>query len=449
MRKDEVNALLKEAGVDFLRVLWCDNANVIRSKAIATAILNDNYDYPVSISAAQQAVPVMFDGVVNNSGLGPVGEVYLKPDYNTLTLLNYSEGHASVIGDMIFNGKVWECCPRNYLKKAVAAAAKMGYKINAAFENEFYLFKPGDDDSKPVPVEESLFAMAAAMNVSGPVIGRIAKSLLQQGLVVERYYAEGGNGQQELTIKYDHALKAADNQIIFRQTVHGVTMAENLTASFMPKVYEEIAGSGCHLHLSLSSVDDGRDLTGDPGENYRISRAAQSFIAGIMRHLPALCAATMPSTNSYKRIKPRCWSGAYNCWGFDNREAAVRVITHPDGAGVSQFELKACDASSNPYVALASVILAGLDGIKENLELCAPVDCDPGCYDAKTLAEKNIALLPQDLGTALDELEKDEVIKTAMGANFYKAYSAVKKTEWNYMKTFSIDRERKLLLRRY
>ncbi|HOD41576.1 MAG TPA: glutamine synthetase family protein [Candidatus Wallbacteria bacterium] len=446
MRKEEVISLLNESGVNFLRVLWCDNANVIRSKAISTAVLNDNYEYPVSISAAQQAVPVMFDGVVNNAGLGPVGEVHLKPDYNTLSLLNYCQGHASVIGDMTFKGELWQCCPRNYLKKAVAAAAAMGYKINAGFENEFYLFKPTDDDTKPAPVDESLFAMAASMNVSGPVIGQIAKSLSQQGIVVERYYPEGGNGQQELTVKYDNALRAADNQIIFRQTVHGVTMANNLVASFMPKIFEEAAGSGCHLHISLEKTDGNAHASFG---KYNMPSAVESFMAGVMKRLPALCAASMPSTNSYKRIKPHMWSGAFNCWGYDNREAAVRVITSPDAKSVSHFELKSCDASANPYVALASVIFAGLDGVENNLELPAPVDCDPGNYDAKTLAEKNIKLLPQDLGAALEELEKDEVIKKAMGEDFYRAYSAVKKTEWNYMKTFSIDRERKLLLRRY
>jgi glutamine synthetase len=447
MRKEEVIAILKESGVDFLRVLWCDNANVIRSKAISTAIIGDNFDYPAGISPAQQAVPVMFDGIVNNSGLCPVGEVYLKPDYNTLTLLDYAPGHASVIADMTHKGQIWDLCPRNYLKKAVAAASEMGYKINAAFENEFYLFRPSDEDSKPVPVDESLFAMATSMNISGEVIGKISRSLCRQGIVVERYYPEGGNGQQELTIRYDNALKAADNQIIFRQTVHGVTMANNLIASFMPKIFEEAAGSGCHLHLSITK--DGADITGDPAARYKMSADTERFIAGIMRRMNALCAATMPTVNSYRRIKPHCWSGAFNCWGFDNREAAIRVITSPDEKTVSHFELKSCDASSNPYIALASVILAGLAGIRENLELCPPVDCDPGKYDAKTLAEKNIKPLPQELGVALDELDRDEMLRSAMGENFYKSYSAVKKTEWNYMKTFAIDRERKMLLRRY
>ncbi len=449
MRKDETCALLKEAEIDFLRVLWCDNAGVIRAKAITTAILSDNYDYPVSISAAQQAVPVMFDGVVNNAGLAPIGEIYLKPDYNTLALLDYAPGHASVISDMTRNGEAWDRCPRNYLKKAAAEAEAMGFKINAAFENEFYLFKQSEDDSRPVILEESLFAMATAMNISGAAINRITKSLRRQGIIVERFYAEGGNGQQELTIKYDNALKAADNQILFRQTVHGSAMAENLTASFMPKIFEEMAGSGCHLHLSLSDARNGQNITGDPDGCQKLSGAAQKFIAGILCHLPALCAVCMPSTNSYKRIKPRCWSGAFNCWGYDNREAAVRLISAPDGSCAGHFELKSCDASSNPYIALASVIFAGLDGIKKNMKLCEPLDCDPGGLDARTLAEKNIKPLPQDFGAALEELEKNEVLKTAMGENFYKSYAAVKKTEWNYMKTFSIDRERKLLLRRY
>lgn len=447
MRKEEVSALLKEAGVDFLRVLWCDNANVIRSKAISLSLLNDNFEYPVGISAAQQAVPVMFDGVVNNGGLGPVGEIYLKPDYKTLTLLDYAPGHASVIADMTRGAAVWDRCPRNYLKRAVAAAAEMGLSINAAFENEFYLFRHCEDDSKPVPVDESLFAMATSMNVSGEIVGKIARSLCRQGLVVERYYPEGGNGQQEITIKYADALKAADNQIIFRQTVHGVTMANGLTASFMPKIFEEGAGSGCHLHLSI--VKNGSDITGDPAGPYKMSPEAGRFIAGILKRLDALCATTMPTGNSYRRVKPHCWSGAFNCWGYDNREAAVRVITTPDEKSVSHFELKSCDASSNPYIALASVIFAGIAGIRESLELCPPVDCDPGKYDAKTLAEKNINPLPPDLGAALDALDRDDMLKSAMGENFYKAYSAVKKTEWNYMKTFAIDRERKTLLRRY
>ncbi|MEZ7892221.1 MAG: glutamine synthetase family protein [Candidatus Wallbacteria bacterium] len=449
MQKKDVISRIEKSGIEFLRVLWCDNAGIIRSKAIHVSILPDNFDYPVGISEAQQSVPVMYDGVSEGAGLGPVGEVYLKPDWNSFVFLPYNHIFAAVPSDMYKNGAPWPCCPRNFLKKAVSEASKkFEFEINAAFENEFYLFNNTDfNNDKLVPVDDSLFAMASAMDACPQVIDEITKSLRHQNMGVERYYPESGPGQQEISIKYANALTAADNQILFRQTITGVAQKHNMTASFMPKIFENTAGSGCHLHLSL--FKNSKNISGSNNNPTKLSDTMQYFMAGILKHLPALCAVTVPSVNSYRRIQPHFWSGAYSCWGYDNREAALRVITAPDGKSVSHIELKTSDAAANPYLALGAVIYAGLDGINNKMRLNEPVAVDPGNLSEKELQDNGIKRLPLNLGAALEELRNDDILKNAFGKELFEAYTAVKNNEWNSMKDYTIELERKMLLKRF
>ncbi|HAC62567.1 MAG TPA: glutamine synthetase, partial [Cyanothece sp. UBA12306] len=190
------------------------------------------------------------------------------------------------------------------------------------------------------------------------------------------YYPESAPGQQEISIHYADALRAADHQIVFRETVHGVAIQHGLKASFLPKILADKAGNGCHLHLSL--WQNGQNITGNGSG--QLSSTAKNFIGGIIHHLPALMALTTPCTNSYRRIRPHFWSGAFSTWGYDNREGAVRVPSNPLPPSPTHFELKTVDASANPYLALGAVIFAGLDGVNRNLNPGEAVDIDPGLF---------------------------------------------------------------------
>ncbi len=302
----ELIKYLKSAGVKFLRLVFCDNANIIRAKAIHLDILADNFDDPVSITVAQQALPVMFDGVITETGLGPVGEAWLVPDWSTLQILPYAPTHGRVMANMVQNNQPWSLCPRNFLRQAIASAQQEDIIIKAAFENEFTLLH--NNNEQLIPTDKTVFASTLSMDSNYRVVDAIADALLAQDMIVERYYPESAFGQQEVTIKYDQALKSADNQIMFRETVHGVAMNHNLKASFMPKIFAEQAGNGCHLHLSLWR--DGQNITGDG--NNQVSTITQHFMAGILNHLQGLMALTTPCTNSYRRIQPHYWSGAFS-----------------------------------------------------------------------------------------------------------------------------------------
>jgi len=437
--------LLDRSQVKFARILWCDNGNQIRGKAIHRNRLASYLKHGVGISAAQQAVPVMFDAPAPGSGLGPVGEIRLVPDLQTLTVLPYAPGHAQFLGDMVKDGKPWPYCPRHFLKRMIAEAAKENLMVMAAFENEFYLLQTATE--KIVPADRTGFASTLSMELQREVIDAIANALMAQGIEVEQYYPESGPGQQEISILYTQALVAADQQIMFRETVRSVARRHQLRASFVPKLFAEQAGSGCHLHISLWR--NGENLLPDADNPGHLSSIARRFMAGILSHLPSLMALTTPSVNSYRRIRPHCWSGAFRCWGYDNREAAIRVPTFPEPPDPTHFELKTVDASANPYLALGAAIAAGLDGLRQALELARPVHVDPADIEETERQGRGIDLLPQSLGESTEHLEKDEVLLEALGADFATAYLAVRRMEWEAMKEWDLEKEVELLVERY
>lgn len=434
-----------EAGrVRFIRVVWCDNANIIRGKAIHIGALHNHVEHGIGISAAQQAVPVMYDAVMLEAGLSPVGEVRLIPDWSTLTVLPYAPGHARVIGDMVKDGKPWSFCPRDFLKRMIAEVKSEGLEVMAAFENEFYLLRPCANDLGVEPADHTVFASTQAMDANIAVIDEIAEALIAQGIPIEQYYPESGPGQQEISTRYTQALSAGDRQIAFRETVRAVALRHKLIASFLPKIFADKAGSGCHLHLSL--WQEGQNLLNGT-QNNSIPKTVQAFIAGILLHLPALMALTTPSLNSYRRIRPHFWSGAYGAWGYDNREAAIRIPSHP--AGISNFELKTVDASANPYLALGAVIAAGLDGIRRHLDPGEPIGIDPGYMPSSERAARGIDPLPTNLGEAIAHLKQDKILLDALGTDLAQAYLAVRSAEWEALKDLELEEEVKLLLERY
>lgn len=430
--------------IRFVRLVWCDNASVIRAKAFHINYLEEHQTSGISISAAQQAIPVMYDAVAPGSGLGPVGEVWLVPDWSTLQSLPYAPGHARVLATLTQAGQPWSLCPRSFLQRMLTDAKTAGFEVMAAFENEFYLLRPSGDEL--LPVDQTVFAATLGMDLNQAVIDDISAALIQQGIPVERYYPESGPGQQEISIRYTDALAAADRQIIFRETVRGVALRHQLRASFVPKLFADQAGNGCHLHLSLWR--DGQNLIPNTTGS-GLSETARQFIAGILHHLPALMAVTTPSPNSYRRLQPQSWSGAYRCWGFDNREAALRVPSNFGPPSPTHLELKTVDATANPYLALGSVIAAGLDGIRRQLEPGEPVKIDPAGLSEAERQQQGIDRLPVNLATAIDQFAGSAFLSAALGPDLAQAFLAVRRAEWEAMQDLSLEVEAKLLFDRY
>ena len=434
---------LKSQNIHFVRVVWCDSGNVVRGKAIHVDALAERMTMGVGLSAAQQAVPVMADAVAPNSGLGPVGEVWLTPDWSTLQPLPYAPRQARVFGDMVASDTPWPWCSRQFLKRMIQQAADAGIALKAAFEPEFYLLRMERDDF--CPADQTVFATTLSMDMHWEVVNAIATALSQQGLAIEQYYPESGPGQQEISIRYTDALEAADQHIIYRETVKAVARQHGLIASFVPKIFDDAAGSGCHLHLSLWQREQNVTHNGK-GD---LSDVSRRFIAGLLHHLPALMAVTTPSTNSYRRIQPQFWSGAYRIWGFDNREAAIRVPTNPTQPSPTHIEFKTIDSSANPYLALGCTIAAGMNGIQHSLPLSTPIDVDPATLSEAEQQDRRIERLPQTLGQSIMALQQDTVLLDALGDPFAATYIAVRQAEWAAMKDYSLKDEVALLLERY
>ena len=443
---NDILTVIQQHRIRFVRFIWCDNANVIRAKAVRTTFIQDYLDGDgVGIAAAQQALPVMYDALSPGSGLTPAGEAHMRADWSTFALLPYAAGHARVLTDIYDGDRPWVHCPRSFLRRMIARAADHGLQVFAAFENEFSLLRPSE--SGPQPFDTTVFCQTWALDQAAPIINAITDALEAQGLQVEMTYPESGPGQFELPVRYADALRAADNQIVFRETVKAVAHQHGALASFVPKIYPDKAGNGAHLHFSLQR--DGRSLVVEPERPHQLTAEMRAFMAGILHHLPALMALTTPSTNSFKRIRPRFWSGAYTCWGIGNREAALRAPQPSAGRPITNIELKTSDATANPYLALGALIAAGLDGIERGLALGDPVDGDPADLSDEERHKRGIQQLPSALGEAIAALERDDVLLDALGSGLAQSYLAVRRAEWEAMRTMPHDEEVRLLLERY
>ncbi|HXX37078.1 MAG TPA: glutamine synthetase family protein [bacterium] len=416
----------RAAGVSLVRVAYCDNANLIRAKAVPLDELDDALEYGVGFTVAQQALPMMADSVLPASGLAPIGEVWLVPDLATFTALPYSPGCATMLGDFVTAAGVpWEHCPRACLRRAVAAAAAEGVEIYAAFEPEFYLFRPMGTGYEPA--DRTNFAMTMAHDLAHDFLRDLVDTLNAMQLRVVLLHPESGPGQFEVSIHHAPAVAAADRHIFVRDGVRGVAFRHGTVASFAPKPLTDAAGSGCHLHISFWR--GARNLLYDEQRPRRLSREGDAWIAGLLRHLPGLCALTTPSVNSYARLQPHAWAGAFACWGVDHREAAVRLITPRRGPASFNLELKTVDGSANPYLALAGVIAAGLDGLRRGVSAGDPIDEDPADASDAQRAAQGVRALPRSLDQAVEALQDDPVLLDALGAPLARSYLAVRRAE--------------------
>lgn len=421
----------RRARVRLVRFLYTDNGGVTRGKATHVASLGARIRDGIGLTVAMQAMN-MLDQLTAVEGMGPVGEIRLTPDPETFTLLPYAPHAAAMTVDMrTLDGAAWEACPRSFLKGQIIACAEAGFMLRAAFEGEFTLAVRNPDGGF-APLDQSLCFSTIGMTTAAAVMDDIVAALEAQGIQVEQYYPELGHGQQELSIRHAPALAAADRQVFYRETVRAVAYRHGLYASLAPKPFADQAGNGSHIHFSLWDLAGRRNLTHDPEGRFGVSALGYHFIAGVLEHLPALLALTCPSVNSYRRLQPHFWSSAYTAWGPDNREGAIRIPSTfaSDRAGSTNAELKPCDASANPYLALGGLLAAGLDGVKRRLQPGEPTMIDPGNYSDAERAERRIVRFPTTLAEALDHLEGDRVLLAALGPLLARSFLTVKRAEW-------------------
>jgi glutamine synthetase len=428
MTKSEILKKVKEQDIELIRFVYIDNDGVIRGYNSTREELEGDLAAGHPFAVAMPFFSVL-DDLPPGTRFGCAGEITGLPDTATFRILPYAANSAMLICDFVQKADhaPTGLCARSLLKKFLAS---IEFEVRAAFENEFYLLKR-DASGGLQPFDNSLCFATGGMNQQHEVVLDMIRALKSQDLRVEKYYPEYGRGQVEIVYRYADALRTADNQVFFRETCRGVAQKHGLVASFMPKPFQHLAGSGAHLHLSL--WQQGRNLFYDGAAEKGLSDTGRYFIGGILRHIRALCCFTAATVNSYKRLVPHAWASAYTCWGFDNREAAVRAITGMKGREESSFniEFKPVDAACNPYLAVLTVLAAGMDGIRNKIEPGEPVTLDPHDLEAGQRESRGVARLPETLGQAVEALHNDAFFSEILGPVFFDEYLTLKRFAWN------------------
>lgn len=351
------------------------------------------------------------------------------PDPSSVIQLPWKPEVAWVASNCVMEGQPVDQAPRNVLRKLIAEAAKDGLRVKTGVEPEFFLLTPeGDKVSDPYDTAEKPCYDQQAVMRRYDVISEVCDYMLQLGWEAYQNDHEDAIGQFEMNWKYDDVLQTADKHSFFKFMMKSVAEKHGLRATFMPKPFKGLTGSGCHAHISVWDLDGKKNAFADPSKELGLSDRGRHFLGGIMKHASALAAITNPTVNSYKRINaPRTTSGATWApntvtWTGNNRTHMVRV------PGPGRFELRLPDGAANPYLMQAVILAAGLDGVR--------TQADPGPrYDIDMYTQghtvEGAPKLPLNLLDALRDYDKDSTLKAMMGEDFSKAYLKLKLQEWN------------------
>ena len=431
----EILDLAQKFEVDSLRLQFTDITGI-----------NKNVEVPRSQFAKALAGEMMFDGS-SIEGFVRIEEsdMLLKPDLETFRILPYDdEGGrtARVICDVYHADETeFAGCPRLTLKRQVKAAADMGYSMMAGCEAEFFLFRL-DDDGRPSleTHDEGGYFDLAPVDKAEPIRRLIIQDLEMLGFEVEAGHHEVAQGQHEVDFKYADAITTADNLATFKYVVRNVAYRHGFLATFMPKPIAGANGSGMHTHQSLFRGDQNAFYAANT--DWQLSTVGLSYIAGLLKHARGFAAITNPLVNSFKRLVPGYEAPTNVAWSMRNRSPLIRI---PDKRGPStRCELRMPDPAANPYLAISVQLAAGLDGIQNELTPPDPVNKNIFTMSHRERRKYRIDELPRDLHEALECLEKDSVIRDALGEHIYNRFVEAKRQEWlEYslsVSNFEVDR---------
>jgi len=428
--EDEVLQRARAADIDLTRIVFVNNSGVPRGRVVDTDGLESALADGVNVTQAMQSFNAL-DRLAPEGRYGPAGEVRIVPDPETFTDLPYDDRAGLLLADLhSLDGKPWAAGPRAQLREYLDDLAEEGYVPKTAFESEYYLIE--ETEEGPEPFDNSTCFSTDGMRSAHDVILDTVDALEQQGMSLAVYYPEYGPGQQELVIEHESGVAAPDDYIRFKETVAAVARDHGIGATFRPKPFPQLPGSGCHTHLSLWQDEENVLYDPDVDGRYPLSERGRHFVGGILEHTPALLALTAPTVESYDRLAPGMWSSAYVCWGQDNREAAVRVpsVDTEDPEATTRIEFKPVDNTINPYLVQYGLLVAGLDGIERELDPGEPLDQDPGTLDEQEREARGYERFPTTLAEAVDALDEDDTLRTAMGDTLVDAYVEVKRSEW-------------------
>ncbi|KAG6519525.1 hypothetical protein ZIOFF_023019 [Zingiber officinale] len=428
-----------EDGVAFVRIIWVDASAQHRCRVIPVSRFYEVVkNTGVGLTMASMGMSSFCDGPADGTNLTAVGEIRLIPDLSTKHRIPWANQEEMVLGDMNINAtEAWEYCPRNALRRLTKILMdEFNLTMNAGFENEFYLLKNVTSDGKErwVPFDKTRYCSTSAFDAASPIFQEVNSALKALGIAVEQLHAEAGQGQFEISLGHKDANLAADNLIYAREVIRSIAAKHGLLATFLPKYRLDDFGSGSHVHLSL--WESGRNVF--MGSNlsktrHGMSELGEQFLAGVYYHLPSIFAFTAPLPNSYDRIQPNTCSGAYYCWGKENREAPIRTACPPGVSAdlVSNFEIKSFDGCANPYLALASIVAAGIDGLRRNLKLPEPVASVDVCGTETNPSDHDSELgrMPKELSEAVEALSQDKVLIEFLGEKLVTAVIAIRQSD--------------------
>ncbi len=428
MDAKDLIARVKEDKVKFISLQFSDVTGAIKSVDMPVAGLEGALEDGVWFDGSS------VEGFANIEGSDML--LRLDPDsYAVLPWTLVELRRARVFCDILTDQeKPFEGDPRGTLKRQLAKLDERGWVYNVGPEPEFFLFKGRREGSAhPVPHDNGDYFHFSSFEEAATVRTALMDALNSMGLEVEVGHHEVALGQHEIDFRFANALKTADNVFTLKSTVKAVAAEHGLTASFMPKPVFGINGSGMHCHQSLFDKKSGANLFFDENDEAHLSKTAYSFIAGQLAHARALAAVVAPTVNSYKRLVPGFEAPVYIGWAQKNRSALICIPRYTEGRDKAvRAELRFPDPSSNPYLAFTVMLAAALDGIDKKLEAPKPLN-NINLYhlDAKERKKLGVKELPGSLAEALGELEKDEVVKAALGAETYEAFVNAKWKEWN------------------
>lgn len=423
--RKKILKLAEKRNVEFIRLQFVDILGIIKNVAITIEQLPDALDGKI-----------MFDGS-SIEGYTRVHEsdMYLKPDYDTFAIFPWATNGsctARLMCDIYLpDGEAFIGCPRGTLHRAVAEAEAMGYQMYAGSEPEFFLFEK-DEDGNPTTCnhDKGGYFDLSPIDLGGDARRDTVLALKKMGFEVEAAHHEVAPGQHEIDFKYTPVLRTADNIATFKFVTKIIALEHNLHATFMPKPISGESGSGMHVHQSL--YKNGKNAFYDPSDQYGLSEIAYYYIGGLLKHAPETTAILNPTINSYKRLVPGYEAPVYISWSTQNRSALVRVPSaRGDG---TRLELRNPDPAANPYLANAVMLKAGLDGIKNKI--------DPGQQTTENIYEmsyqerkaRKITSLPSTMEEALEQLQKSEFMKEALGEHIFHHLVEAKKIEWSIYK---------------
>ena len=433
-KKEDIFRMVEEEDVEFIRLQFTDMFGMLKNVAITAGQLEKALNNRCVFDGSA------IEGFVREEET----DMYLHPDLDTFTIFPWrpQQGKVARLVCDVYgpDGTPFEGDPRYILKKVLKEAEELGFYFNVGPECEFFLFHT-DEEGRPTTKTHEMagYFDVAPIDLAENVRRDIVLNLEEMGLEIESSHHEIAPAQHEVDFQYEKGLKAADNILTFKMAVKSIAKQHGLHATFMPKPKAGVNGSGMHINMSLEDKL-GKNLFADTDDKLGLSRLAYEFMAGILAHIKSMCLLTNPIVNSYKRLIPGYDAPVYIAWSrATNRGQIVRI---PSSRGAStRLELRSPDSAMNPYLALAACLAAGLDGIKNHIELPEPVVQNIYAMDEETIKERGIDHLPETLGEAIDEFEEDVFLRNVLGDHIFYKYLEAKKEEWNVFRSQVTDWE--------